>query len=306
MDLKELITFQTILRQGTFSKAAETLHYAQSTITNQIKRLEKELGIQLFYRGWEAELTPAGKIFAEEVDDLINHWKFVAEQAKAIQKEEVGTINIGIIESLTNIVPSILSRFSKEKPKIACNFLVGNTNSLAAALEKNEIDFAVCAEIAGQFPYTFEPLYEEKFAFIVSKKHPFARNNRRYSLEDMCAYPIVTGGKNCIYQLKLEQELLSISKKPFCYSISQLSAIPTFITSIDRTIGVIVTSIPTPDNCIKLDVEISNPNIKIGIMRNLRNDNMTSSKQLLLTYLKEGFQGLTKGEYNLNRNRINL
>lgn len=48
MDLKELITFQTILRQGTFSKAAESLHYAQSTITNQIQRLEKELGISLF------------------------------------------------------------------------------------------------------------------------------------------------------------------------------------------------------------------------------------------------------------------
>lgn len=288
MDLKELITFQTILRQGTFSKAAESLHYAQSTITNQIKRLEKELGIDLFYRGWEAKLTPAGKIFAEEVEDLINHWKFVTEQAKAIQKEEVGTINIGIIDSITNIVPSILSRFSKEKPKIGCNFIVGNTNFLTAALEKNEVDFAICAEIAGQFPYTFEPLYEEKLAFIVSKKHPFAGNSIRYSLEDICDYPIVTGGKNCIYQLKLEKELLSISRKPFYYTISQLSVIPTFITSVDRTIGVIVSSIPIPDNCMKLDVEISNPDIKIGIMRNLRNDNMTSSKQLLLTYLKEG------------------
>ena len=288
MDLKELITFQTILRQGTFSKAAESLHYAQSTITNQIKRLEKELGIDLFYRGWEVELTPAGKIFAEEVDDLINHWKFVVEQAKAIQKEEVGTINIGIIDSITNILPSILARFSKEKPNIVCNFIVGNTNSLAAALEKNEVDFAICAEIAGQFPYTFESLYEEKLAFIVAKSHPLADHSRIYSLDELCDYPIVTGGKNCIYQLKLEKELLTISKKPFCYTISQLSAIPKFITSIDRTIGVIVSSIPIPDNCMKLDVEINNTDIKIGIMRNMRNDNITSSKQLLLNYIKEG------------------
>ncbi|AYV69740.1 transcriptional regulator [Niallia circulans] len=287
MDLKELITFQTILRQGTFSKAAESLHYAQSTITNQIQRLEKELGISLFYRGWEAELTPAGKIFAEEVDDLINHWKFVTEQAKAIQKEEVGTINIGIIDSITNIVPSILARFSREKPKIVCNFVVGNTNSLAAALEKNEIDFAICAEIAGQFPYTFESLYEEKLAFIVSNIHPFANKSRMYSLEELCDYPIVTGGKNCIYQLKLEKELLTISKKPFCYTISQLSIIPQFIISIDGAIGVIVSSMPIPDNCKKLDVEINNSDIKIGIMRNLRYDNMTSSKQLLLNYLIE-------------------
>ncbi|MEC2078469.1 LysR family transcriptional regulator [Metabacillus fastidiosus] len=290
MDLKELITFQTIVREGTFSKAAQSLHYAQSTITNQIKRLEKELGIALFNRGWEAELTPAGKIFAEEVDDLINHWKFVTEQANAIQKEEVGYINIGIIESITSIVPNILERYSKEKPKIVCNFIVGNTNSLATALEQNEVDFAVCAEIAGRFPYSFEPLYDEQLVFIVSKKHPLANNSRKYSLKELCDYPIVTGGKNCIYQLKLEKEFLSISKKPFCYTVSQLSVIPTFITSLDRTIGVIVSSITIPDNCIKLDVEIHNSDITIGIMRNIRNDNITFSKQLLLQYLKEGLK----------------
>ena len=290
MDLKELITFQTIIRLGTFSKAAESLHYAQSTITNQIKRLEKEIGIDLFYRGWEAELTPAGKIFAEEVDDLINHWKFVTEQAKAIQVEERGTINIGIIEPITNIIPKILALFSKEKPKIACNFIVSNTNSLVAALEKNELDFAICAEIPGLFPYTFEPLYEEQLAFIVSKEHRFAKNSRKHSLKELCDYPIVTGGKNCIYQLKLEQELLRISMKPFCYTVSQLSGIPTFVTSIDGAIGVIVSSIPIPDNCIKLDVEISNLNIPIGIMRNMKNDNITSSKQLFLKYLKKGLK----------------
>ena len=290
MDLKELITFQTILKQGTFSKAAESLHYAQSTITNQIKRLEKELGIDLFYRGWEAELTPGGKIFAEEVEDLINHWNFVAEKAKAIQKEEVGTINIGIIESITNIVPNILAQFSKEKPKIACNFIVGNTNSLAAALEKNEVDFAICAEIPGRFPYSFDPIYEEQLAFIVSKGHLLAKNNRKHTLKVVCDHPIVTGGKNCIYQLKLEEELLNMPKKPFSYTVSQLSAIPTFVTSIDSTVGVIVSSIPISDNCIRLDVEISNSDITIGIMKNIRNDYTTSSKQLLIEYLKRGLK----------------
>lgn len=89
MDLKELITFQTILRQGTFSKAAESLHYAQSTITNQIQRLEKELGISLFYRGWEAELTPAGKIFAEEVDDLSTIGSLLRSRQRQYKKKKL-------------------------------------------------------------------------------------------------------------------------------------------------------------------------------------------------------------------------
>ncbi|MGO4496386.1 LysR family transcriptional regulator [Paenibacillus sp. 2RAB27] len=53
------ITFQTILKEGTFSRAAEKLNYAQSTISNQMQRLEKEIGVQLFNRGWDVELTRA-------------------------------------------------------------------------------------------------------------------------------------------------------------------------------------------------------------------------------------------------------
>lgn len=53
MDLKELMAFKTILQEGTFSRAAEKLNYAQSTITNQIQRLEKNWAYNSF--------TEAGK-----------------------------------------------------------------------------------------------------------------------------------------------------------------------------------------------------------------------------------------------------
>ncbi|BBP87892.1 hypothetical protein BsIDN1_15100 [Bacillus safensis] len=88
MDLKELKAFQAIIQEGTFSKAAQKLNYAQSTITNQIKRLEKELGFQLFVRGWEAELTPSGQLFAKEIDQLILHWHFVLEQSQKTPKKK--------------------------------------------------------------------------------------------------------------------------------------------------------------------------------------------------------------------------
>lgn len=134
VDLKELTTFQTILQEGNFSKAAAKLNYAQSTITNQVQRLEKELGIKLFKRGWDSELTAAGRIFAEEIDKLIQHWNYVAEQAKALQKEEIGTLSIGGLEFLTEqILPNSLRRFREYKPKVSCHFVTGNTDSLSRA-----------------------------------------------------------------------------------------------------------------------------------------------------------------------------
>lgn len=89
MDLKELTTFRTIIEEGTFSKAAAKLNYAQSTVTSQIQRLEKELGFQLFKRGWDAELTSPGKLYAEEIDGLIQHWNFVMDQAKSLKRRRL-------------------------------------------------------------------------------------------------------------------------------------------------------------------------------------------------------------------------
>lgn len=179
MDLKELITFRTIIQERTFSNAALKLNYAQSTITNQVQRLEKELGIKLFERGWDAELTPSGKIFAEEVDNLIKHWNFVSEQAKFLQKEEIGVLNIGIIETLTvSILPKVLKKFAEYKPNITCNFIVGNTDSLSTALVNNSIDFAVCSSSNSRYNLPFEPIYNEKISFIVTNNHPFAKKNQ--------------------------------------------------------------------------------------------------------------------------------
>lgn len=286
MDLKELIAFRTIVKEGTFSKAATTLHYAQSTITNQIQRLEKELGIQLFNRGWEAELTPAGRLFAEEVDDLIKHWQFVSEHAKALQKDEIGVINIGIIEPLTIKLPAVLERFRKEKPKISCNFIIGNSDSLVASLKQNAIDFAICAESSQHTSFSFESLYKERITFIAPKNHSLASLEKKLKLEEICAYPLVVGGENCVYQMKLEKEFVKLLHKPFHYSVSQLSSIPVFAKQIEA-VGVIVSSIPLPDDFREIDIELENPFIPIGILENIKNEYVSSSKRLFLQLLRE-------------------
>jgi DNA-binding transcriptional LysR family regulator len=121
LDLKELITFQTILKEGTFSRAAEKLNYAQSTISNQMQRLEKEIGVQLFNRGWDVELTSAGERFALEIDKLIQHWNDVSNLTKALQQDEIGNLHVGGIESaIQTLLPSTMRLFHEQKPRISC------------------------------------------------------------------------------------------------------------------------------------------------------------------------------------------
>lgn len=289
MDLKELITFRTIIEEKTFSNAAIKLHYAQSTITNQVQRLEKELGIKLFQRGWDAELTPAGKIFAEEVDGLINHWNFVSEQAKSLQKEEIGVLNIGIIETLADsILPKVLKKFAAYKPNITFNFIVGNTDYLSTALINNSIDFAICANSLNGYNLSFESIYNEKISFIVYKDHPFAKKNS-ISIDKLLEYPLIIGGESCLYRITLENELSKLTSRPLCYSISRISSIPSLVQTLSG-IGVVVSSLQLAENFVEIPVAINNPYIPIGILQKPKNHYISYTRKLFLEILREEIQ----------------
>ncbi|KJD44625.1 LysR family transcriptional regulator [Paenibacillus terrae] len=287
MDLKELTTFRTIIEEGTFSKAAAKLNYAQSTVTSQIQRLEKELGFQLFKRGWDAELTAPGKVYAEEVNGLIQHWNYVLDQAKSLKKEEIGTLHIGVIETVAaSVLPAVLLQFREHKPNMTCHFTVGNTDTLSNALMDNTLDFAICGEPHSVPALHFEPVYHEQIAFIVSRDHPFAAKSELH-LEDLYEYPLIVGGKNCLYHIRLEKELSRFPSMPFFYTVSQISSIPSFVKTIP-SVGVVLSSLPLPDDLVTLPLQLTDPNIPIGLLQsNQHQQYMSSARKLFMQLVKE-------------------
>lgn len=286
MDLKELKAFQTVIQEGTFSKAAQKLNYAQSTITNQIKRLEAELGFKLFVRGWEAELTPSGQIFAKEVDQLIHHWNFVLDQSQKLQKEEVGTLNIGVIEPVvTSVLPAVLQKFRIQKPNITCNFIIGNTDFLHKELLNHEIDFAISGEPVIH-TQQFEELYKEEISFIMAKKHADTIGDISL-IKDLYEQPLFIGGESCLYHMKLQKELSRRHVKPFTYTIGQISAIPEFLKGFP-SIGVILSSIALSDEFIKVPIKMEDPYIPIGILyKKESNQFLKNTKKLLFELFRQ-------------------
>ncbi|WP_283655404.1 LysR family transcriptional regulator [Paenibacillus sp. RC334] len=287
MDLKELTTFRTIIEEGTFSKAAAKLNYAQSTVTSQVQRLEKELGFQLFKRGWDAELTAAGNYYAEEVDGLIQHWNYVLDQAKSLKKEEIGTLHIGVIETVAaTVLPEVLRQFREHKPNMTCHFTVGNTDALSNALMENTLDFAICGEPYSIPSLHFEPVYHEQIAFIVSRDHPFAAKSELH-LEDLYEYPLIVGGKNCLYHIRLEKELSRFPPMPFFYTVSQISSIPSFVKTIS-SVGVVLSSLPLPDELITIPLQLADPSIPVGLLHSSQHQQyMPSAQKLLMQLVKE-------------------
>ncbi|NEZ44792.1 LysR substrate-binding domain-containing protein [Paenibacillus alvei] len=295
MDLKELTAFKTILDEGTFSRAAEKLNYAQSTITSQIQRLEKELGIPLFNRGWDAELTHAGHMLASEIDSLIQHWNYVAEQAKALQHDEIGSLRIGGIDSMMETVfPNALRKFREHKPNMHYHVVTGNTDFLSHSILQKELDFAICGEPSDASPFYFQPLYHEKITFIADKRHPLC-TQQTIPLNELLHYPIIAGGPTCLYSLRLAKHFARFESSPNLNTISQISSIPHFVKNTS-SVGVVLDTTSLIKEVATIDVNMAEPLIQIGILQRRGGQEYTqrSSVHLLLKIIREEIGGRRK------------
>lgn len=288
MDLKELAAFQKIVQEGTFSRAAEKLNYAQSTITNQIQRLEKELGVQLFKRGWDVELTSAGRVFAVEIDKLIRHWHHVTELARGLQQDEIGNLRVGGIESaIETVLPDALRRFREQKPRMACQIMAGNTDSLAQSTLRDELDFAICGEPSDPSAFYFEALYQEKIVFVADCHHPLCRRNN-VPFEEILGFPVIAGGSTCLYSLQFAKHLSRYENTPpLLHTVSRISAIPHY-TKQTLAVGVVLESTPLIPGVERIDVTWDVPFIPVGLLHSRGRDVIpASSMQWLIQLIKE-------------------
>src|SRR3954468_12336835 len=98
MDLRHLLTFQTIVERGSFLQAAETLQYAQSTISLHIQQLEATLGIELFARhGKRVQLTEAGRLLYDEAKQILGRVDALHQTMAGLLSGEVGHLRLGTI-----------------------------------------------------------------------------------------------------------------------------------------------------------------------------------------------------------------
>ncbi|MCQ6547253.1 LysR family transcriptional regulator, partial [Bacillus wiedmannii] len=266
MEMKELLTFKKIIEEGTFSQAAKQLNYAQSTVTAHIKKLESEIGFLLFERGWDARLTEEGKLFAEEVENLLIHWEYSISQAQRISNEEKGSLRIGLLESVSKrLIPIILKFLNAEKPYIHCDFVVGNTALLSEMIDHNKIDFAVCGNNENISNVKFIVICDEQIEFIVNNpEHPLLQKEF-VEVFDIVDYPVIVGESNC-YSYQSVSSLLAENNLSFkrIYNCSALNLIPEML--FGNTIGIIPKGTILNEEVLSFKVKGFNSKIPIGIL----------------------------------------
>jgi len=122
MDLRTLATFRTAARTLSFTRTAELLNYAQSSITAQMKTLEQDLGMALFERvGNRIELTGPGQTFLEYAERMLN---LMEEARGALKGGAEGVVRFTAAETLCAYrLPEVLNAFSVRHPQVRLQFM---------------------------------------------------------------------------------------------------------------------------------------------------------------------------------------
>lgn len=160
-----------IARQGSVSKAAETLHVSQPTISKLLQKLENELQTELFDRSClPLKLTPAGKSYVEAGQKILNVQHQLEKQLDRLKDNSANDIRIGISPSRAPyLLPELLCRFRKVCPEGKITIKEGNISQLNASLLRGELDIIISLLNDSTKSFRCVPLLKETTLLAVPK-----------------------------------------------------------------------------------------------------------------------------------------
>jgi DNA-binding transcriptional LysR family regulator len=168
--------FIAVAEELNFSRAAERLKISQPPLSQQIQRLEKELGVKLFIRTKrKVELTEAGAAFLQEANRTLAQMKTAITIAQRAGRGEIGKLVVGFVgSSAYGFLPTAIRTFRERFPDIELTLKELTTVEQVEALSKDQIDIGFLRPPIFREDLEQEPVQKEPFLVAISEKHPLA------------------------------------------------------------------------------------------------------------------------------------
>lgn len=175
MELRHLRYFVTVAEELHFGRAASRLHMAQPPLSQQIKRLERELGVQLFERTRrKVELTLTGELLLAEARRALAQADRVLDLARDVRTGEAGRVRIGFVGSaLYGPLPALLQALRRQAPKITLSILEMETGPQVTGLVNDELDLGFMRPPPEAVPpLAVRVLLSEELVAALPQQHP--------------------------------------------------------------------------------------------------------------------------------------
>ncbi|MBS9338584.1 LysR family transcriptional regulator [Fructobacillus sp. M2-14] len=173
--MNRLLVLETIIQLKSFTKAAETLGYTQSSVSQMMAALEKEFGIQILKRSRNGvSLTPEGEELYPYIVQALRQYQALEERAASLKGLDKGTVRIGAITSVSCYwLPPLFKAFQEKYPNIEFVLQQGDFGMILDWLKRGEIDFGLMTSEYGD-GFNKVVLHETEMKVFLPSHHPLA------------------------------------------------------------------------------------------------------------------------------------
>lgn len=193
MELHQLRYFQAVARHGSFSRAAQSCHVSQPSLSQQIRKLEEEVGHPLFRRARRgAQLTAHGERLLPRAQVVLNELSAIREEVCDPATKPARELSVGAIPTIAPyLLPALVQACRRADPLLQLRVTEETTDALLQALREGRLDFGLASP---PFPagrdMAVEVLMEDELLVTLPRRHPLARRSV-ITVNDVTACPLV-------------------------------------------------------------------------------------------------------------------
>ncbi|MFZ5596209.1 MAG: selenium metabolism-associated LysR family transcriptional regulator [Bacillota bacterium] len=244
MNLRHLETFILVADLHSFSAAARKLFMSQPAVSFQIKALEEDLGVSLFYRGDKRlSLTPAGKMIYPEAKKMVMRYQKMRSGINDLKGYKTGHLVVGASSTPGEyLLPLMIGEFRKIYPGITVRLQVAGSSQVFRWIREKEIDVGVTGVKASKNWAFCEPWIEDEMVLIVQPEHPWTEKEA-ISIDEMLNEPFILREEGSGTRKSFEQKLSQAGVDPAGINIfMELGSTRAVITAVQAGLGVSVVS----------------------------------------------------------------
>lgn len=192
MDLQQIRYVVALAKEGSFQRAARSVGISQPTLSQQVKKLEDELGSPLFERSSHAvRLTVAGEKFIPFAMGALESLSAGSQMVRSEKNALDGLVKLGFIPTVgPYLLPVAIRKLQKQAPNLRLELFEETTSVLVESLKAGKCDLGLLALPVGDSALASRSLGAEEFYLAVSKKHPLA-SKKQIIASDLSDEPLL-------------------------------------------------------------------------------------------------------------------
>ena len=193
MEIKDMRAFYAIVEEGNISHAAQRLGIAQPALSRQMKRLETQLGVQLFERGSRRiRLTDAGRVLYSRVEHILGMVDGTVREITEIGAGVSGCIRLGTITtSGAMLLPELINEFHRRYPQVTFQLWEGEGTRILELLDNRVIEIGITRTQVDARVYESIVLPNEPLVAVMHRDHMIGKDPHEVQVAELKDQPLI-------------------------------------------------------------------------------------------------------------------